>query len=509
MPLPSTGLLIHLKADAIVGLNDGDPVATWEDSSSNNNDATQGSAGNRPTYQTNEINGLPVVRFDGSNDFLNLVDLSALTSAEIFFVLKVTNTSGGHLLGTAGSNHYPFSGDSNLYESFGTNARKDGIAPGVTVSNFHRYSIYSAAGDYAMFHNGSSIFSTASNTVAFSAAPKIGDNGSLNFIAGDIAEIILYDHKLSSGDRTAVQEYLAGKYFSPTVTTTTLPDGTIDSAYSQTLAVTGGTGSITWTITAGALPTGLSLNASTGAITGTATVAGAFSFTVRATDAAAAYDEQALSITILALNMFPLDFSKLSSGPEFSTTVTTNPLSGHEQRIKHRARARDRFNAAFAVKSIEDAHTLRDFFLNKGGKFQTFLLKDFLDYTSERITTEDVGDGSQDEFQIRKAYTDIVGNVYHRDLKHPRNGTVTVWVDDAEVDGGVDYEVDYDTGVITFDTPPGVGDLVEVECEFYKNVRFDTDFLDMEILAFWVQQQTSSDYGHIQPPDIPLVEVFS
>ena len=84
----------------------------------------------------------------------------------------------------------------------------------------------------------------------------------------------------------------------PSITTTTLPNGTVGVAYSETLGVTGGTGSITWAVTVGALPDGLSLNSSTGEISGTPTQTGTFNFTVEAEDAASATDTQALSITI-------------------------------------------------------------------------------------------------------------------------------------------------------------------------------------------------------------------
>src|SRR5262249_43820580 len=51
------------------------------------------------------------------------------------------------------------------------------------------------------------------------------------------------------------------------------PAGQVGVAYSTTLAATGGTAPFTWTVTAGTLPNGLLLNAATGAITGTPTVA--------------------------------------------------------------------------------------------------------------------------------------------------------------------------------------------------------------------------------------------
>ena len=68
------------------------------------------------------------------------------------------------------------------------------------------------------------------------------------------------------------------------VTTTSLPSGTVGTAYSATLQSTGGTGAITWSVSVGSLPAGLSLNASTGTISGTPTAAGPSNFTVKATD---------------------------------------------------------------------------------------------------------------------------------------------------------------------------------------------------------------------------------
>jgi type II secretory pathway component GspD/PulD (secretin) len=68
------------------------------------------------------------------------------------------------------------------------------------------------------------------------------------------------------------------------ISTTSLPDGVLNTPYSATLQSAGGTGTVTWSISAGSLPSGLVLNASTGAITGTPTAAGTSAITVNATD---------------------------------------------------------------------------------------------------------------------------------------------------------------------------------------------------------------------------------
>ncbi len=80
--------------------------------------------------------------------------------------------------------------------------------------------------------------------------------------------------------------------------TASLPNGTPGVAYSASVIATGGTTPYTWSIVTGALPTGLILNSSTGAITGTPTATGTFGFTVQVTDALGQTDQTALSIGI-------------------------------------------------------------------------------------------------------------------------------------------------------------------------------------------------------------------
>lgn len=67
------------------------------------------------------------------------------------------------------------------------------------------------------------------------------------------------------------------------LTTTSLGNGAIGSAYSATLQATGGTQPYTWSLASGTLPTGLEFSSS-GVISGTPTASGGFSFTIEAKD---------------------------------------------------------------------------------------------------------------------------------------------------------------------------------------------------------------------------------
>jgi uncharacterized protein (TIGR03437 family) len=97
-------------------------------------------------------------------------------------------------------------------------------------------------------------------------------------------------------------------------TTSPLPTGKVNVAYSQTLSAIGGTAPYTWTVTSGALPAGLSLNTSTGVISGTSTTTGTTNFTIQIVDSS----QPPLTIT----KVFTLAFS----GP--LTIITTTVPSG-------------------------------------------------------------------------------------------------------------------------------------------------------------------------------------
>ena len=77
------------------------------------------------------------------------------------------------------------------------------------------------------------------------------------------------------------------------------PSGEANVAYSNQLTVTGGTSPFTWSVSSGSLPPGLTLNASTGLLSGTPTTAGTYTFTVKVTDASGLSDTKPVTLTII------------------------------------------------------------------------------------------------------------------------------------------------------------------------------------------------------------------
>ena len=115
-----------------------------------------------------------------------------------------------------------------------------------------------------------------------------------------------------------------------TIETNTLSQGTTGTAYSQTLSASGGTAPYSWSVTVGSLPSGLTLNASTGEISGTPTTAGTSNFTVRAQDSTGLTATQVSSLEIVdpaATGSAPIVWTDLVGVTAEGSTLTKTEVS--------------------------------------------------------------------------------------------------------------------------------------------------------------------------------------
>ncbi len=150
------------------------------------------------------------------------------------------------------------------------------------------------------------------STGAISGTPTAGGFGTANFAVTATAA--------TSGSATANYTIVIGAQpvaLTP-ATGTDLTAGTVGSAYSQTISASGGVGAFTYVVSSGAVPDGLSLNATTGTISGTPTASafGTANFTVTATAATSGSASATYSIEVGAppLVMTPANGTALSAG---------------------------------------------------------------------------------------------------------------------------------------------------------------------------------------------------
>ena len=119
----------------------------------------------------------------------------------------------------------------------------------------------------------------------------------------------------------------------PKITTESLPDGTVGTAYNQTLQADNAP--TQWSVTSGSLPNGLSLN-SDGTITGTPTTEGTSTFTVTATDSAGS-DNKKLSLTVKSVSVTGVKLDQesltLQENGSATLTATVEPANASNQDI--------------------------------------------------------------------------------------------------------------------------------------------------------------------------------
>ncbi len=143
---------------------------------------------------------------------------------------------------------------------------------------------------------------TLATTGVISGAPTTAATSSFTVKVTDSAST-----PASATKALSITVAAAGTTTPLSITTSTLPNGTAGTAYSQTLSATGGVPPYTWSYS-GTLPTGLGVT-SAGSVTGTPTTAGTYSFTARVTDSKATAATRSLSMTIAAAASTPMSAS--------------------------------------------------------------------------------------------------------------------------------------------------------------------------------------------------------
>jgi uncharacterized protein (TIGR02217 family) len=190
--------------------------------------------------------------------------------------------------------------------------------------------------------------------------------------------------------------------------------------------------------------------------------------------------------------IFPTDISFDSAGgPEFSTEINT--LSGGaEKRNQNWIYPRERWNVAYGIKTQSLLQTLQAFFMIHRGMARGFRFKNHDDYTATGSFLGN-GDGVETDFQMSKRYS-YGGETYDRKIVKPVSGTVSIYIDSAVQGAG--FTIDYTTGIVSFSSAPGSGEVVTADFEFHIAARFETDYLPTQLSTYQARSTT-----------VPIVEL--
>jgi hypothetical protein len=237
--VPTNGLALWLKADAITGKSNGQALSAWDNSSPVTylDYLVAAPSGKEPTYIDGSASfaGKPVVRFDGVNDVLNVSNfVMAVPDVTVFVVGEFSG--GNSFIMEQSPNSW---GNAGFYVLFGGsagstegNVLRTGTGMG-RWGNFGTYDIsapvftafqYDATPDtWSAWTNGAALPSiTPACYGGDPPAPLAGGATDTlkimrleynnTFRAGDVAEVLVYTAALNQSDRQLVEGLLAWKY---------------------------------------------------------------------------------------------------------------------------------------------------------------------------------------------------------------------------------------------------------------------------------------------------------
>ena len=300
------------------------------------------------TIQVTSIGGNAALSIENAkvtatSSYSNVVTVQSGNSENSSASLTV---DGGSLTATAPSNNvsgirFVFgsggsgSGTPNLTVSGNATVRANGSAGGIT-NNSSTGVQYGTGGKETggIIWNGTE--GTVYGEVTLQEDLEIGEGESLTIPEGSSLN---GNGKLTNNGTIIVEKggNLTGEpggnvVYGPTITTTTLPNGTVDTEYKQTLTATGN--NITWS--SDDLPEWLTLDNSTGVITGTPTTADTYNFTVTATNNAGS-DSKEFTLTIgvapvysITAEPLKLDFGTLTEGYTPASQMVTITNNGNQ-----------------------------------------------------------------------------------------------------------------------------------------------------------------------------------
>ena len=206
-----------------------DPIGRWNNINPNilpsaRNHATQATSANQPQYIRNGINGLPSLKFDGTNDFFSYNGNFLIGSDYTIFVVEARNSSKSVNYFIAGisqqkineSLHLGYRTDAIITQAHYTNDLDKNISNFKSpISRMHSF-VFSKSNGKSIYTDGGTKTNNVTQKSPLTSYPgaTIGyfENYGSNYYQGSIAEIIFYTRALTDQEIQGVETYLSKKW---------------------------------------------------------------------------------------------------------------------------------------------------------------------------------------------------------------------------------------------------------------------------------------------------------
>lgn len=214
-------LSLWLDANTINLVKDvNNKVSTWTDRSNSNRVVNQTTFINQPTFVPNILNGFPVIRFDGTDEFLNFDgNFLANTKYHIYIVGKRNDVNpnfwiaGDSNVQNENLNIGYFSDTTLRFSQLNNDIDQTVSAFDVNTAKFNIFGFSNNASGKNIEENGLSINGSPNqvNLTSFNNA-TIGRYITTEYLNGDIAEILIFNNNLAPTEKDIVLDYLNTKY---------------------------------------------------------------------------------------------------------------------------------------------------------------------------------------------------------------------------------------------------------------------------------------------------------
>jgi hypothetical protein len=210
---------LHFWVRSDLGVSDtSGAVDSWADQSGNGNDlSSSGTA--RPTIQSAALNGHDAIRFDGSNDYLNSGNFTALDTGAVHGFCVLSSVSWGandyiYTLHSGSARQIRHHTATPQIRISGTAANVNAVSPSLGTFNLIQTGFLASTSSFQVLNDGSKVTGASEGShvnfdrVVLGASGALGNNGNV-----DIVELAVFGGEITDATELAgLLDYFNNRY---------------------------------------------------------------------------------------------------------------------------------------------------------------------------------------------------------------------------------------------------------------------------------------------------------